>query len=348
MTKSKRSVQRENYQQLKWKDKDGVKTLKGLSKESVLGIIALVLFIGMSFIAPDFIGAQNISNMLFQLPEFGLIALGMMVVIVTGGIDLSITYTAALSGVGIGLMQSHGYPMVISIIVGLLVGLLCGLINGFIVSKIGVSAILVTLGTMTLFEGIILTITKGYSISGFSDVYGLIGNGYLFGIIPLSLTIFVFFAILTAVLMNKSRWGRSVYMVGSNPIATLFSGINNNKVLMGVYLYAALLSAVASVIMTSRYNMAKVDLGSSYLLQSISAAVLGGTDIQGGYGKVMGTIYAVAIFQVLSSGLNLLSVPSAIVNAIMGAILILVLILNFVKAKLDEKSQKKMQNTQAA
>jgi simple sugar transport system permease protein len=325
-----------------------VKILKGLSKESVLGIIALLLIIIMSLIAPGFLGAENINNMLFQLPEFGLIALGMMVVIVTGGIDLSITYTAALSGVGIAIMQSHGYPMLISIIVGLIVGLVCGFVNGFIVSKIGVSAILVTLGTMTLFQGIILTITKGNSISGFSDAYTLIGNGNFIGIIPVSLVIFVFFTILTAVLMNKSKWGRSVYMVGSNPIATLFSGVNNNKVLMGVYLYAALLASVASVIMTSRYNMAKVDLGSSYLLQSISAAVLGGTDIQGGYGKVMGTIYAVVIFQVLGSGLNLLSVPSAIVSAIMGAILILVLVLNFVKAKLDEKSKKKSQNTQAA
>jgi simple sugar transport system permease protein len=333
---------------LKWKREEGVKVLKGLSKESVLGIIALALLIIMSLIAPGFLSSDNISNMMFQVPEFGLIALGMMVVIVTGGIDLSITYTAALSGVGIAIMQSHGFSILISILVGLAVGLICGFINGFIVSKIGVSAILVTLGTMTLFQGVILTITKGNSISGFSDTYGLIGNGSLGGLVPLSLVIFVIFAILTAILMNKSKWGRSVYMVGSNPIATLFSGVNNTKVLMGVYFYAALLASVAAVIMTSRYNMAKVDLGSSYMLQSISAAVLGGTNIQGGYGKVMGTIYAVVIFQVLGSGLNLLSVPSAIVSAIMGAILILVLVLNFVKAKLDEKSQKKIQKTQAA
>lgn len=322
--------------------------MKGLSKESVLGIIALVLIIVMSFIAPGFVGANNITNMLFQVPEFGLIALGMMIVIVTGGIDLSITYTAALSGVGIALMESHGYPMLISILVGLIVGLLCGVVNGFIVSKIGVSAILVTLGTMTLYQGIILTITKGNSISGFSDAYGLIGNGYFAGIVPISLILFVIFAVLTAVLMNKSKWGRSVYMVGSNPIATLFSGVSNNKVLMGVYLYSALLASVAAVIMTSRYNMAKVDLGSSYLLQSVSAAVLGGTNIQGGYGKVMGTIYAVVIFQVIGSGLNLLNVPSAIVSAIMGAILIMVLVFNFIKAKIDENSEKKRQGTQAA
>lgn len=311
-----------------------------LSKENILGLIALSVFVLMSLFIPGFFGHNNLNNMMFQLPEFGLLAIAMMLVIVTGGIDLSITYIAALSGVTIAIMQSHGYPIIPSIIVGIIVGLLCGLLNGVIVSKIGVSPILVTLGTMVLFEGIILSITKGNSISGFSEVYSLIGNGYYMGIVPLSMIIFIIMAILTGVLLTKTKWGRSVYMVGSNPVASLFSGVNNSRVLMKVYLFAALLSVIASIIMTSRYNSAKVDLGSSYLLQSVSAAVLGGTEIQGGYGKVIGTVYAAIIFQMLSSGLNLLGVPRSIVNVIMGAILIFVLVLNFVKYKLDEKAQK--------
>lgn len=235
-----------------------------------------------------------------------------------------------------------------AILIGVLVGLSCGLINGVIISKIGVSPILVTLGTMVLFEGLILSITKGNSISGFSEGYSLIGNGYYMGIVPLSIIIFVLFAIITAILLSKTKWGRSVYMVGSNPIATLFSGINNSKVLMRVYLYAALLATIASIIMTSRYNTAKVDLGSSYLLQSVAAAVLGGTEIQGGYGKVIGTVYAVVIFQMLSSGLNLMGVPRSIVTVMMGVILITVLVINFVKTKLDEKSQKKLPSNSVA
>lgn len=311
-----------------------------LSKENILGLIALSVFVLMSLFIPGFFGHNNLNNMMFQLPEFGLLAIAMMIVIVTGGIDLSITYIAALSGVTIAIMQSHGYPIIPSIIVGIIVGLLCGLLNGVIVSKIGVSPILVTLGTMVLFEGIILSITKGNSISGFSEAYSLIGNGYYMGVVPLSMIIFIIMAILTGVLLTRTKWGRSVYMVGSNPVASLFSGINNSRVLMKVYLFAALLSVIASIIMTSRYNSAKVDLGSSYLLQSVSAAVLGGTEIQGGYGKVIGTVYAAIIFQMLSSGLNLLGVPRSIVNVIMGAILILVLVLNFAKYKLDEKAQK--------
>ncbi|CAH0183987.1 ABC transporter permease [Peribacillus sp. NPDC101481] len=319
-----------------------------ISKENTLGVITAGLFVLMSFSIPGFFSSNNLTNMMFQLPEFGLIALAMMVVIVTGGIDLSITYTAALSGVTIALMASSGYPMLGAILIGVLVGLSCGLINGVLISKIGVSPILVTLGTMVLFEGLILSITKGNSISGFSEGYSLIGNGYYMGIVPLSIIIFVLFAIITAILLSKTKWGRSVYMVGSNPIATLFSGVNNSKVLMRVYLYAALLATIASIIMTSRYNTAKVDLGSSYLLQSVAAAVLGGTEIQGGYGKVIGTVYAVVIFQMLSSGLNLMGVPRSIVTVMMGVILITVLVINFVKTKLDEKSQKKLPSNSVA
>lgn len=277
-----------------------------LSKENILGLIAIGLFVLMSISVPGFLSSNNLTNMMFQLPEFGLFALAMMVVIVTGGIDLSITYTAALAGVAIAILSSNGYPMIIAILGGIAVGLLCGFMNGFIIAKIGVSPILVTLGTMVLFEGLILSITKGNSISGFSPEYTLIGNGYYLGLIPLSIIIFLFVAILTSVLLNKTVWGRSVYMVGSNPVASLFSGVNNSKVLMKVYLYSALLAAIASIIMTSRYNTVKVDLGSSYLLQSVAAAVLGGTEIQGGYGKVIGTLYAVMIFQMISSGLILI------------------------------------------
>ncbi|CAH0262382.1 ABC transporter permease [Peribacillus simplex] len=319
-----------------------------ISKENTLGVITAGLFVLMSFSIPGFFSSNNLNNMMFQLPEFGLIALAMMVVIVTGGIDLSITYTAALSGVTIALMASSGYPMLAAILIGVLVGLSCGLINGVLISKIGVSPILVTLGTMVLFEGVILSITKGNSISGFSEGYSLIGNGYYMGIVPLSIIIFVLFAILTAILLSKTKWGRSVYMAGSNPIATLFSGVNNSRVLMRVYLYAALLATIASIIMTSRYNTAKVDLGSSYLLQSVAAAVLGGTEIQGGYGKVIGTVYAVVIFQMLSSGLNLMGVPRSIVTVMMGVILITVLVINFVKTKLDEKSQKNLPSNSVA
>jgi simple sugar transport system permease protein len=311
-----------------------------VSKESTLGLILVGLFILMAIMAPGFLDPYNLSNMMFQMPELGILALGMMVVIVTAGIDLSLTYTSAFSGVITAICLSNHYPIAVAIIIGIAAALLCGLLNGFFIAIIGVSPILVTLGSMVLFEGIILTITKGNAISGFPESFGAIGNMSI-GPIPLPIVIFLVLAVITSILLNRTIWGRSVYKVGINPVAVQFSGINVKKVLLGVYLFSAFMASIAALIMISRYNSAKVDLGSSYLLLTVSAAVLGGTEISGGYGKVIGTVYAVAIFQVLSNGMNLLGIPRTVVDILMGVILIAVLALNYFSAKMNHKKSLK-------
>ncbi|UUZ81471.1 hypothetical protein LJK88_43680 [Paenibacillus sp. P26] len=134
---------------------------------------------------------------------------------------------------------------------------------------------------------------------------------------------------MAALLLNRTVWGRSVYMIGSSPTASAFSGIRVRRVLILVYLFAACMAAVAAVVMTSRYNSAKVDYGSSYLLQSVAAIVLGGTSVKGGYGTVKGTLLGVCTFQILSSALNLYGVSPHIVGLLMGAVLIVVLLANY-------------------
>ncbi|PRR70436.1 ABC transporter permease [Neomoorella humiferrea] len=323
------------------------------SKEMILLYVFIGLFVLMAAISPaKFLSLGNLQSMATQLPELGLIALGMMVVILTGGIDLSITYTAALSGIAGALVLSTGYNagiegaavmilIIKALLATLITALLCGSLNGFLVSYVGVSPILVTLGTMTLFEGVSVWLTKGGAVSGFPEQFQWIGNGYL-GFVPVPILIFIVFAIVTGILLERTAWGRSVYMFGCNPIATYFSGINTKKVVMFVYLYAAILAAVAAIIMISRYNSAKVDYGSSYLLQSVAIVVLGGTDIAGGYGKVIGTVVAVGIVQVLSSGLNLIGINRFIVDVTMGALLIAVLLLNyFIGKRKQEKGVRK-------
>lgn len=303
-----------------------------LSKEWILGYVFAGLFLLMTLFVPGFFDAYNLINMLFQLPELGILSLGMMVVLLTAGIDLSITFLAALAGVIVATLLTNGYSVPVSILAGVATALAGGLLNGFFIAVIGVSPILVTLGTMTLFEGIVLLLTKGNSISGFPESYSLIGNGLL-GVVPIPILIFAAIAVILSILLNKTAWGRSVYMFGNNPTATLFSGINTTRVVLWVYLFAALMAAVAAIIMTSRYNSAKVDIGSSYLLQSIAVAVLGGTSISGGYGKVIGVVLAVGIFQIISNGLNLLGVSSMVIDMLMGTILIGVLLINYVSAK---------------
>lgn len=305
-------------------------------KEWILFGVFLLLFALMSFLSPGkFLSLQNLQSMAYQMPEFGLFALAMMIVVLTGGINLSITNAAALAAIVGGsvmarLSASASEPAAIAagLAVFIAVALACGAFNGAIVAYIGVAPMLVTLGTMTLFEGISLNITKGGAVSGFPLSFFWFGNDAVFGV-PVPMVIFVIFAVATAVHLERHRFGQSVYMTGCNPKSSFFSGINVKRVLFSVYLYSGLLSGVAGIIMASRYNSAKESYGSSYLLQSVAAAVLGGTDINGGSGKVIGTILAVMILQVISSGLNIFGFHRFLTNVIMGAILIVVLIINY-------------------
>ncbi len=314
-------------------------------KEFILLVIFVLVFVLMSALAPkQFLRPFNIQSMAFQLPEFGILAIAMMVVIVSGGINLSITYTATLSSivaaVAISSMSQAGVAdwkvILLGIVIALATSLAAGAINGFVVAYVGVTPMLVTLGTMTLFEGVSLNITKGGAISGFPDSFLWLGNATIIGI-PVPMVIFVAIVLASWYLMGRSRFGFSVYMIGCNPRATMFSGINVKRVLMGVYLFSAVLCALSGLIMSSRYNSAKESYGSSYLLQSIAAAVLGGTDIAGGYGSLSGTVLAVMILQVITSGTNIIGINPYLTNIIMGAILIFVLALNYLSSRRESR-----------
>lgn len=198
-----------------------------------------------------------------------------------------------------------------------------GIVNGFIIAYLGVSPILATLGTMTFFEGISVVITRGYVISGFPKPVLAIGNGTVFGI-PVPMLIFIGAAIFVAILLNKTRLGLLTYMIGSNIKATMFSGINVNKIIMKVYIVSGILSGLAALIMVSRFNSAKAGYGSSYLLITVLVSVLGGVNPNGGFGKVSGVVMGLILLQVISSGLNLLGLSAHLTIAIWGGILLAV------------------------
>lgn len=340
----------QNTQQTVENEKKGLRKLFGKfhleTKELVLLWIFLGIFILMSIISPGrFLSVYNLQSMAYQFPEFGILALSMMVIIVTGGINLSITYSATLASIlGAVVMVSMnkaGAPELASVLVGVFViivaSLVTGAVNGLIVAHIGIVPMLATLGTMTLFEGISLNITKGGAISGFPNMFQWFGNSSIIGI-PVPLFIFVLVIIATYFILQRSTFGAKVYMIGCNPTATRFSGINVKKTLFLLYVYSGLLTGLAGLVMASRYNSAKESYGYTYLLQSVSAAVLGGTDISGGFGKVFGTVISVLILQVISSGLNIFGVNRFITDVIMGMILILVLTINFINNKREEKA----------
>ncbi len=327
-----------------------VQAIRRDPKQAFLVLVLLVLVVMMSLLAPGrFLSVRNFKNMGFQMAEFGILAIGMSVVIMTGGINLSLLSSAMLSAiVGAYLMRTLNQAQVMGdlpiILIGiasvLLVSVLCGLANGFFVAYVGVVPLLVTLGTQTVFNGISLNITRGSGISGFPKVFQRIGAGTLFDI-PYTLIIYLLVVLLAWYLVHKTPWGVSVYMVGGNEKATRYSGINTKRVLTLVYVFSAVMAGIAGILMISRYNSARADYGTSYTLQAVAATVLGGTDINGGSGKVGGTVVAVLILQVLSSGFNIIGINRNITDIVTGLILIGVLSINHLTARDGLRKAKK-------
>ena len=285
--------------------------------------------------------------MFSQIPEFGFLAIAMMLAMLTGGIDLSVVATANLAGIvaalfltKYNLFQVGGYEELFTIIVAIasavIISLICGFLNGILVAYVGVPAILATLGTMGLFSGIAIIVTKGYGIVGFPEKFLYIGSGTIF-LIPVPMIIFIISAVLVVIILNRTKFGFSIYMVGSNPVAARFSGIKNEKVLIKTYMMSGLLAGLASIIMISRVNSVRPGYGEVYLLQAILVCVLGGVDPIGGSGKVSGLVMGIITLQILQSGFNILSFSPFFKKVIWGLILILVMVINFYRNKSLQK-----------
>lgn len=318
------------------------------SESIILVFVMLGVFLLMWIMnGGEFFRSANFQSMAFQLPELGILSLAMMVTILTAGINLSIIASANISGIvaAIILTQlikpettglSEALIILLAILAGLSVAAVIGLLNGLLIAVVGVSPILATLGTMILMNGFAIVLTKGYVISGFPEAVLFIGNGIIFGI-PMPIIIFAICAAVMALVLNSTPTGINIYMIGSNPIATLFSGVNNRTVLIRTYLLSGLYAGVAAIIMISRFNSAKADYGESYLLMTVLASVLGGVSAAGGFGKVSGLVIALIILQIVSSGLNLMRVNNFLTIAIWGMILILVMVVKYLAEQVQRR-----------
>ena len=285
------------------------------------------------------VGVGALQSMAFQLPELGILSLAMMVTLLSGGLNLSIIATANLCALTMAWVLTTQVPgaqgfmwggwQVIAVLAGVAVALIVGLINGFVIAYLGVSPILATLGTMTMCKGLSIGLTRGNVISGFPEPIVFLGNGTLAGV-PVALLIFLALCVPIAVLLNKSPFGHKIYMIGSSEKATRYSGVDTKRVLLGVYVLSSLLAVVAALVMMARFNSANAAYGESYLLVTILAAVLGGVDPFGGFGKVGGLVMALILLQVISSAFNLLDFSPFLTVAIWGVLIIAVTALGVV------------------
>jgi len=302
----------------------------------------------LSILRPSvFLSAANFRSMAVQLPELGFLSIASALVLISGGIDLSITGTAVLSGIVAAIIMQMGDSSVsepsllvvaLACLAGLCIGVLCGAVNALLVAKAGIAPMLATLGTMNLFTGIGIVLTKGSALSGFPDLFLNIGNGLVFGI-PVPMLLFIAAIMLLSFFLNRTKLGFKLYIYGSNPVASFFSAVNNTQVVLTTYLVSGFISSVAGIIMVSRINTAKADFGSSYGLQALLVAVLGGIDPSGGKGKAVGIFLSIVTLQFVSSGFNILHVSSFLKDLVWGLLLVLVMVLNTLVPKTARRTE---------
>ncbi len=282
-----------------------------IEQKSLIALLFLIVVV--SFLNPNFFTVDNILNILRQTSVNAIIAVGMTLVILTAGIDLSVGSVLALCGAFAASMIALEVPVLIAVPTALFAGAALGAISGIIIAKGKVQAFIATLVTMTLLRGVTMVYTDGRPIStGFTDTadaFAWFGTGYALGIpVPVWVMVIVFAA--AWYLLNHTRFGRYVYALGGNESATRLSGINVDRVKIGVYAICGMLAALAGIIVTSRLSSAQPTAGMGYELDAIAAVVLGGTSLMGGKGRIMGTLIGALIIGFLNNALNLLDVSS--------------------------------------
>ena len=304
--------------------------------------VCVVVLVAMTLANPRFLTAYNFESMAFFLPELGILSIAMMIAMLTGGIDLSVVGVANLAAITAGLFfqragGAEAGPAVAAtgVVLALTVGLTAGIINGVLIARLRITPILATLGSGQVFTGLAVVLTGGPAIVGFPAAWNAIGNGKV-GPVPVPFVIFVAVCVGIWLLLSRTSFGLQLMLIGTNPRAAVFAGIRRARMLMYSYALTGFLAALAGIILSGRTNAAKSDYGSSYLLQAILIAVLGGTNPGGGRGNVMGVALALIALVMLSSGFQMMRVSNHLIDFIWGAILIVVLAANVLLGRLRE------------
>lgn len=288
-----------------------------------------VLILTVSVINPSFLSVNNLLNLLRQVSANGFIAFGMTFVILTGGIDLSVGSTLALSSAFTAGMISNGMNPVLSVLTGLISGAMLGAINGMLISKGKMAPFIATLATMTIYRGSTLVFTNGNPITGLGDsfFFSFIGRGYLFGVPSPVILMFLIFIIL-AVLLHRTAFGRKTYAIGGNEEAAYIAGVKIDKIKILIYAISGLMASISGMIITSRLNSAQPTAGQAYEMDAIAAVVLGGTSLSGGRGRIFGTLVGALIIGTLNNGLNLLGVSSFYQQIVKGIVIVVAVLLD--------------------
>ncbi|MCS6951871.1 MAG: ABC transporter permease [Bryobacterales bacterium] len=282
----------------------------------------VILFVALSLASPYFLTQTNLSSVVRQTAVINIMALGMTMVIIAGGIDLSVGAILAMAGLLGTMAMEQGYPIPVGVLIGVLTGLFWGFVNGLLITRLKIAPFIVTLGTLGIVRGLTLIISDGLPVHRIPQKFSYLGEGNLLGV-PFVLWILVFCAAAVHFLLEHTRLGRYAFAIGSNPEAALYAGVPVAFHTTAVYALCGLLTGLAGMIEASRLMTGQPTAGQGYELQVIAAVVIGGGSLRGGEGSVIGTLIGAFIMGLLSNGSDLLGISPYLQQAIIGAVIIL-------------------------
>jgi rhamnose transport system permease protein len=292
------------------------------SWETLLLLVAIGIFVANSFASPYFLNAWNLSDATFNFTEKAMIAFAMALLIISGEIDLSVASIIALASTAMGAAVQMGVGTPGLVLIGLGVGLICGAFNGVLVTRMGLPSIVVTIGTMSLFRGISYIVLGDQSYQGYPASFSWFGQGYVWWVISFELVLFAIIAVIYAVLLHKTNFGRAVYAIGNNATGAMFSGIRVQRVKFILFLLTGLMSGVAAICLTARLGSTRPSIATGWELEIVTMVVLGGISILGGSGTIVGVVLAAFVMGLVTFGLGLLNVPGIVMSIVIGALLI--------------------------
>ena len=290
--------------------------------ELALVAILVGVFVLNSFLSPYFLDIYNLIDSTFSFSEKALIALPMAFLIIAREIDVSVASIVALAAVLMGVAADAGAGTALLVIVGLVVGTLAGVVNGTIVSVLGVHSIVVTIGTLSLYRGIVVLIAGDEAFTGFPASFSWFGQHYLGGYVPVEFLIYMIATVLFGVLLHRTTFGRKVFALGTNPAAAVYSGVPHTRFRVILFAMTGFMCGLAAVLLTSRLGSVRLNVATGWELQVITMVVLGGVSIAGGTGSIFGVTLAVFLIGILTFGLSLINVPGIVMNIYIGLMLV--------------------------
>ena len=292
-------------------------------------IIVIVIAVGIAF--PPFLEAGNITNIMVQVATFGIIAVGMSVVMISKGLDLSVGQMVSVCCASIAMLASLGVGEVPASIIGVLIAVGMGALNGFIISRSKAEPFIITLGMMYAYQGLSLIVTNGKNVYLPAGQYVFFGRYSLFGVIPMPIIVLIAVMIIIFLVLKFTRFGRRAYAIGGNELSAYLSGIKVKNTKLSIYILLGFITGIASLVQLSRLAVSVPGIGDGLEMRSIAACVIGGVSLAGGKGSVIGTFLGMMLLGIVQNALNLLGVPSFYQYIFVGGIIVAAVVLSNMK-----------------